>query len=124
MLYNFYPAKVFPGDSLTYPLGGFIAIVAILGNFEKIAVFFFIPYIIEIVLKSRGKLIKQSFGKPKKDGSLDLKYDKIYSLNHVAILLMKKLKWKATEKKVVYLIWMFQILIILLGFIIFGNGIF
>lgn len=124
LLYNFYPAKVFPGDSLTYPLGGFIAIVAILGNFEKIAVFFFIPYIIEIVLKSRGKLIKQSFGKPKKDGSLDLKYDKIYSLNHVAILLMKKLKWKATEKKVVYLIWTFQILIILLGFIIFGKSVF
>jgi len=124
LLYNFYPAKVFPGDSLTYPLGGFIAIVAILGNFEKIAVFFFIPYIIEIVLKSRGKLVKQSFGKPKKDGSLDLRYSKIYSLNHVAILLMKKLKWKATEKKVVYLIWMFQILIILLGFIIFGKGIF
>ena len=124
LLYNFYPAKVYPGDSLTYAVGGLIDIIAILGNFEKIAVFFFITYIIETGLKLRGKLVKQFFGKTKKDGSLELAYKKIYSLNHIAILLMKKLGWKATEKRVVYFIWGFQILIIILGFIIFKNGIF
>jgi len=62
--------------------------------------------------------------KPNKDGSLDLRYNKIYSLNHISIFLMKKMGWKATEKKVVYSIWIFQILIILLGFIIFSKGIF
>lgn len=124
MIYNFYPARVFPGDVLTYPLGGIIAIMAILGNFEKIAVLIFIPYIIEFILKSRGKLIKQSFATPKKDGSLDLKYDKLYSLNHVAIYLMKKLKIKSTEKRVVYAIWAFQILISVIFLIIFRKGIF
>ena len=55
-IYNKFPAKVFPGDILTYSVGALIAGMAILGNFEKIAVFVFIPYIIETILKSRGKL--------------------------------------------------------------------
>jgi UDP-N-acetylglucosamine--dolichyl-phosphate N-acetylglucosaminephosphotransferase len=122
LIYNFDPAQVFPGDSLTYAIGGLIAIMAILGNFEKIAVFFFIPYIIETLLKSRGRLKKYSFGKPQKDGSLTLRYDKIYSLNHVAILLMEKLNIKPTERKAVMAIWLFQILVILAGFIIFWGG--
>lgn len=124
LLFNFYPAKVFPGDSLTYPIGGFIAVIAVLGNFEKIALFFFIPYILETFLKTRGKLTKQSFGKPEKDGSLNLKYNNIYGLTHLSIYLMKKYKVKPTEKRVVYSIWAFQLLIIIIGFLIFGKGIF
>ncbi|MBU1103981.1 MAG: glycosyl transferase family 4 [Nanoarchaeota archaeon] len=124
LIFNFCPAKVFPGDSLTYPVGGLIAIMAILGNFEKIAVFFFIPVIIEFILKGRGKYVKQSFGKPNSDGSLDLKYEKIYSLNHLAIFLMKNHGVKPTEKKVVFSIWAFQLLVILIGFAIFSGGIF
>ncbi len=122
MIFNFNPAVVFPGDSLTYPIGCLIAIMAILGNFEKIAVFFFIPFIIEFFLKARGKFEKQSYGKPKKDGSLELRYDKLYSLNHVAIWAMKRMKVKPTETKVVLSIWLFQILVILIGFIIFWGG--
>lgn len=124
LIYNFAPAKVFPGDVLTYSVGSLIAISAILGNFEKIAVFFFIPYILETVLKSRGGLVKSSFGKPQKDGSLDLLHNKIYGLTHLSIYLMKKAGIKATEKRVVYSIWIFQILIIAIGFIIFRQGIF
>ena len=116
IFYNFDPAIVFPGDSLTYSVGGLIAAVSILGNFERVAVFFFIPYIIEFVLKTRGRLIKQSFGKPQKDGSLDLRYDKLYGLGHVAIVGLKKTGIKPTEKKVVFSIWIFQIIIIILGF--------
>lgn len=123
LLFNFYPARVFPGDSLTYGVGGLIAIVAILGNFEKVAVFFFIPYIIEVGLKLRGGLKIPSFGKPNNAGGLDLREKKFYSLNHVAIFVLNKFG-KATEKKVVYLIWAFQTAIILLGFLIFREGIF
>jgi len=124
LFYNFYPARVFPGDVITYSVGGLIAITAILGNFEKIAVFFFIPYIIETFLKARGRLKKQSFGKPRADGSLDLKYDKIYGLEHLAIYLMKKSGAKPTERKVVYSLWIFQALIIIFGLLIFKEGIF
>ncbi|MEK6818755.1 MAG: glycosyl transferase family 4 [Nanoarchaeota archaeon] len=124
LIFNFYPAKIFPGDSLTYPIGAMIAIMAILGNFEKIAMFFFIPYLIETILKLRGGLKKYSFGRPKKDNFLELEYDKIYSLNHLAIYLINKYNGKANEKKVVLAIWLFQIFIIVLGFLIFYKGIF
>lgn len=124
LIFNFDPAVVFPGDSVTYPIGGLIAIIAILGNFEKIAVFFFIPFIIEFFLKARGSFVKQSFGKPQKDGSLTLRYDKLYSLNHVAIRLMEKTGIKPTEKRIVLSVWTFQLIIVLLGFLIFKEGIF
>ena len=118
-IYNKYPAKVFPGDSLTWSIGALIAIMAILGNFEKIAIFVFIPYIIETGLKLRGKLEKESFAKVNRDGSLEMPYKKIYGLEHLAILILKKYKQskKVFEKDVVYLINGFQILIIIVGFL-------
>lgn len=122
--YNWSEAKVFPGDVMTYAIGAIIAGVTIIGNFEKIAIFFYIPYILEVVLKSRGGLKKQSFGKPSADGSLDNKYDKIYSLNHLAIYLMKKAGIKSTEKRAVLLILGFQLFIILLGLFVFRSSLF
>jgi len=113
-LFNKVPAKVFPSDVLTYPIGALIAIMAILGNFEKIALVVFIPYFIEMGLKLRGGLKKQSFGKPRKDGTLKMPYDKIYGLEHLAIKVLGK---GATERKVTYLIHAFQILFILLAFL-------
>jgi UDP-N-acetylglucosamine--dolichyl-phosphate N-acetylglucosaminephosphotransferase len=123
-LFNYFPAKVFPGDALTYSVGALIAIVAILGNIEKIAVFFFIPYIIETILKVRGKLKKASFAKVNDDGTLENRYEKIYGLEHLAIKILKKIKGKVRETDVVLLINLFQIAIILVGFIIFRNAIF
>jgi UDP-N-acetylglucosamine--dolichyl-phosphate N-acetylglucosaminephosphotransferase len=123
-LFNKYPAKVFPGDSLTYSVGALIAIMAILGNIEKIAVFFFIPYILETGLKVRGKLKKQSFAKTNEEGGLEIPYERFYGLEHVSIYLLKKIKNKVHERDVVYLINLFQILIIGLGLILFRNYIF
>lgn len=120
-IFNSNPARVFPGDALTYAIGAAIASMAILGNAEKIAIFFFIPYILETILKLKGKLKKQSFGRPNPDGSLELPYEKIYGLEHVAIAILKKIKpnKKAYESEVVTLINIFQIIIIILGFILF-----
>ena len=121
--FNKFPAKVFPGDVLTYPVGAMIAIVAILGNVEKIAVFFFIPYILETILKTRGKLKKESFGKLNHDESLEIPYEKFYGLEHIAIYLLKKIKpsGKVYEKDVVYFINLLQIIVIILGFALFGK---
>lgn len=125
-IFNTNPAKVFPGDVLTYSVGFLIAAIAILGNIEKIALFFFIPYIIEAVLKIRGKIklkngkFPHNFGVPNEDGSLELRYDKLYSITHLSLLLLKKIKpsGKAYESEVVWLINGFQILIIIAGFLI------
>jgi len=123
-LYNKFPAKVFPGDILTYSIGALIAIMAILGNFEKIALFIFIPYIIETILKLRGKLNKSSFGIPDKDNNLKIPYNKIYGLTHLSIFILSHLKNKVKEKHVTYLIYLFQIIICLLSLIIFRSYLF
>ena len=122
--YNKSPAKVFPGDSLTWSIGALIAIMAILGNFEKIAVFIFIPYFIEAGLKLRGRLGKASFAKPNKDGSLEMPHKKIYGLTHLSLFILKKFKKKVYEKEVVYLIHALQIVTCLLALVIFRGGIF
>ena len=124
-IFNKDPAKVFPGDVMTYSVGILIASIAILGNIEKIAVFFFIPYILEVILKIRSKInIKQkgfvhNFGVPNKEGGLELRYNKIYSITHLSLFILKKFKKKVYEKDVVYLINGFQLFVILLGFLIF-----
>jgi len=113
-IFNKFPAKVFPGDTLTYAVGGLIAGMAILGNFEKIAVIVFIPYIIEVILKVRGRLGKHSFGIPDKKGNLKMPYKKVYGLEHLAIKILGR---GATERKVTYLIHAFQIVFILIAFL-------
>lgn len=119
--FNKNPSKIFPGDIMTYSVGALIASITIIGNIEKIAVFFFIPYIIEVILKLRGKLKKHSFAKVKEDGSLDEPYEKIYGVEHLAIRILKKIKssGKVYENEVVYIINGFQALVIVIGILLF-----
>ncbi len=125
-IFNKYPAKVFPGNILTYCVGAIIAGVAILGRIEKVALFFFIPYGLETILKLRGKLKKESFAKVNEDGSLSIPYDKIYGVEHLAIYILKKIRpnKKVYEQEVVWLINLFQILIIILGVVLFKTELF
>ncbi len=122
-IFNKYPARVFPGDVLTYSIGAMIAAIAILGNVERIAILFMTPYIVEIILKARGKLKKESFAKVKEDGSLEMPYDKIYGLEHLAIKVLGKIKpsHKVYEKDVVNFINVIQVVIIVLSFVVTGN---
>ncbi|MBT4135739.1 glycosyl transferase family 4 [archaeon] len=122
--YNKVPAKVFPGDILTYSVGALMAGMAILGDFERIAVFVFIPYILETGLKLRGGLRKQSFAKPNPDGSLEMPYKKIYGLTHLSLFILKKFKRKVYENDVIYLIFIFQIFICLIALLIANRWIF
>lgn len=108
-LFNKYPAKIFPGDSLTYPIGALIAIIAILGDIEKYALIIFIPYFIEFVLKARGRFVKESFALVKEDGTLENKYEKWYGIEHVCVALLTKMTGKATEQGVVHALFAFQL---------------
>jgi len=116
-IFNFHPARVFPGDVLTYAIGAMIAIISILGNIEKIAIIFFMPYIAETILKLRGGLEKPSFGKINEDGSLSAPFKKSYSLTHLAIRILQKIKpnKKVYEREVVWFINIVQIIFIILG---------
>ncbi len=113
--FNKNPAKVFPGDVLTYSVGAMIAAIAIMGNVEKAALILFIPYILEALLKIRGGVKNiNNFGIPNEDGSLEMPYEKVYSLTHLSIKILKKIKpsHKVYENDVVNLINLFQIFMI------------
>jgi UDP-N-acetylglucosamine--dolichyl-phosphate N-acetylglucosaminephosphotransferase len=114
LIFNKYPAKVFPGNVLTYSVGALIASVAILGNIERAAIILFIPYFIELILKARGKFQKESFAKPNKDNSLELLYPKTYGLEHLMLKIIKKIKGKVYEKDIVRSLWLIEFIIAVL----------
>ncbi len=80
--FNKFPARIFPGDSLTYLMGGGLAVIAIIGNIEKAALICSIPFFIEFVLKARGKFKVQSYGYEKNGKVFSRSGNKIYSIPH------------------------------------------
>lgn len=108
LIYNWHPAKIFPGDTLTYSVGAFIACVAILGNAEKVALVLFLPYFLDFFLPLRAKLNVEAFAKPNMDDSLEMPYGNgardVYDTTHLAIFLLKKVKSKVYEQDVALLI--------------------
>jgi UDP-N-acetylglucosamine--dolichyl-phosphate N-acetylglucosaminephosphotransferase len=101
LYFNWYPAKVFPGDTMTYSVGGLAACVAILGDMEKIAVLLFLPYAFDFIIQAAGGFRKEAFAKVNEDGSLAKPYKGIYHLTHLAIVVLKQLKGKVYERDVV-----------------------
>lgn len=95
--YNMYPARILPGNGFTYSIGAAIAIVAILADAERTALLLFTPYFIELFLKARGRFKKESLAVPLADGSIKNQYAKWYSLNHIAISALRKIKGRAYE---------------------------
>ncbi len=106
--YNWYPAKVFPGDTATYSIGALIACVAILGDMERIAMGLFALYFIEFLLKARTKFKGECFSKPMEDGVLTCP-GRTETLTHVVIKL-----GTFKEKKLVIVILTIQLAIAML----------
>ncbi|MFB6143707.1 MAG: hypothetical protein ABEJ98_00205 [Candidatus Nanohaloarchaea archaeon] len=82
MRYNFYPASLLPGDSLTYLSGAVLFSAMVVGNMEKFGVVIFTPYIIEFFLKLRSGFKAHSWGILQEDGTLKPQHEKTYSLTH------------------------------------------
>ena len=104
LYFNWYPAKVFPGDTLTYSLGALIACIAVLGNMEMIAVVIFLPYAFDFVMQAASGFQKEAFAKVNEDGSLEKPYKGIYHLTHLALAVLKKVKHNVYERDVVLFI--------------------
>ncbi|MDD3244691.1 MAG: hypothetical protein PHU47_00910 [Candidatus ainarchaeum sp.] len=116
---NWYPAKILPGDSLTYLFGAVYATVAIVGNVEMFATFIFIPWAIEILLKLRGGLKVRSLGNLQKDGTLKKPYNKIYSWTHIMMWIPEWFGKRAKEYQVTIAILGVELFVIVIGFILF-----
>jgi UDP-N-acetylglucosamine--dolichyl-phosphate N-acetylglucosaminephosphotransferase len=108
--YNWYPAKIFGGDGLTLMSGASIAVVAILGDMEKLGILLLVLFFIELYIKSKTKFQGESFGIPK--GKYLMAPEKKESLTHYFMF------GKATEKKVVIRILSAQAIICIIVLII------
>ncbi len=82
-LFNKTPAKILAGDSLTYLVGGTLAVIAIVGNVERAALILSTPFFLEFLLKARSKFKAQTYGYWK-DGKIHSRHNReIYSLPHL-----------------------------------------
>lgn len=114
--FNWYPAKVFPGDTMTYSVGALVACVAILGDMEKIAVILFVPYAIDFILQLRSGFRSEAFAVVNEDSSLEKPEGGIYHLTHLALAVLKRVKGKVYERDVVLFIYGIELLAV--GYII------
>jgi UDP-N-acetylglucosamine--dolichyl-phosphate N-acetylglucosaminephosphotransferase len=120
LVFNRYPARIFPGDSLTYTIGALIAVVAILGNMERVAFILFIPYFIEFFLKARTRFQAESFGVPDMHNRLRPMYRKVNSLTQIFMLLPDRLfNRKPKEYDIVLMMMLMELVFVLLVLLVF-----
>ncbi|QQG40219.1 MAG: hypothetical protein HYS81_02310 [Candidatus Aenigmatarchaeota archaeon] len=110
LVFNFYPARILPGDSLTYLIGAAFIATIIVGNIEKFGAIVFMPWIAEAFLKLRSGFRAESVGVLQPNGTLRSKHDKIYSLTHVGMRL------GLTEKQITTSLILLELALVLLAF--------
>ena len=114
--FNFYPAKILAGDSLTYTLGAVVAASAIIGRLQRATLLTMIPFLIQGILKfySYYKMGRYAsdLGILQKDGTIKSKYDKIYSWTHFVMKL-----GNMTERKIVLIMIGIQVLFSIIPFL-------
>ncbi|MCL4399116.1 hypothetical protein M1293_01205 [Candidatus Parvarchaeota archaeon] len=109
-----YPAKVLPGDSLTYLVGAGFAATVIIGKMQVLGLILIIPWIIEFFLKARARFHANSWGIIQKDGKLKSPNGgKIYSLTHVFMR-----SGKYTEMQIVSMLTVLEAAIAALGLLV------
>ncbi len=118
---NWFPARMLPGDSLTYFGGAVFASAVILGNVEKFGIIVFTPWIIEAFLKLRGRFSVRSYGDLRKDGTIQAPYKKVYSLPHLVIKAGERLRMRVTEKRITLTLIIVELFFIALAVFI-GRG--
>ncbi|MBC5792939.1 MAG: hypothetical protein H8Z69_02750 [Nanohaloarchaea archaeon] len=111
--YNFYPASILPGDSLTYLAGAVLFASMVVGNIEKFGAFIFAPWYAEFLLSARSGFNSHSWGTLKENGKLEPQHPKNYSLT---IPLMKR---GFTEKQITLILTSVEVVVIIIGFVLF-----
>ena len=106
--FNRYPAKIFPGDTLTLFMGGIIGCTAIVNNLKLEGVILMIPMIAEFFLKLRGNFKGECFAKMNEGGILVYE-GRIESLTHLVMS-----KFVVDEIKLVRIFWAFELFLSLI----------
>jgi UDP-N-acetylglucosamine--dolichyl-phosphate N-acetylglucosaminephosphotransferase len=114
--YNWYPASILPGDSLTYLCGAGLFSAMVIGNMEKFGVFIFAPWFLEFFLKLRSGFKAHSWG-ILENGKLKPQHSKNYSLTHP---LMRR---GLNEKQITVALISLEVLVVISGLLVFYLGI-
>jgi UDP-N-acetylglucosamine--dolichyl-phosphate N-acetylglucosaminephosphotransferase len=118
LLFNWYPAKILPGDSFTYCIGGCIAAIIIIGHAESFGFIVFIPWIIEFLLHLKGKFKTTDLGIRQNDGTIKAPYGKkIFSLTHIAMNLKR-----TKERDVTIMLAAFELLFVVIALALAVGG--
>lgn len=102
LLFNKFPAKVFPGDSMTLFMGAALASAAIVSHEKTLGALLFVPMIVEFGLKVRGRFRAENYGEPDSSGRLHYA-GRVQSLTH---FVMKRRPMK--EWQVVASLWLLE----------------
>jgi len=105
--YNFYPAKIFIGNSGTYMIGAIIASSIIVGTIKTVGIIACMPYIINFFIRLYDRM-RWTVGENTPDG-------KVYCSKMHALWCIFMYKKPITEKKLVLKCWGLQLLFGLLA---------
>jgi len=100
LIYNKYPAKIFPGDTGTLIVGAVIASFSIIKHIEIIGVILLLPQIIEFLFKSLRKFSGKKYGPTKID-----KEGILHPQKYISVANVLTSHFKLTEKRLVLVIW-------------------
>jgi len=95
LLFNRFPARVFPGDSMTLFTGATIACAAIISSppLKTYGAILFIPMVLEFILKSRGHFQAENFGELASDGRLEW-HGRVESVVHLVMRCARLREWE------------------------------
>jgi UDP-N-acetylglucosamine--dolichyl-phosphate N-acetylglucosaminephosphotransferase len=113
--FNWFPAKIFGGDSLTLMVGANLAVMSIIGNMETLGIMIIGLFAIEFLIKAKHRFQSECFGIPDRKGHLNAS-PKGGSLTQFILRLGKG---KLTEQKLVLIILGIQAVICSLALIYF-----
>ena len=113
--FNWTPAKIFGGDSLTLMIGANLAIMSIIGNIQIYGGLLILLFVVEFIFKAKHRFKSECFGIPNKDGTLSAN-PKGGSLTQ---WIMKRWEGTLTEEQVVFLILGAQLIIALVVILLF-----
>jgi len=124
LIFNWYPAKVLPGDVGRLPIGAAIAAALIIGNMDRLAILMYIPfginfllYIVYRIYVKRKNIEWVKFAKPRDDGTLEVAGP--FTIYWVLPHFFRNM----TEKRNVALLMLFQAILVYGAIIMYTLGI-
>ena len=112
LFYNRYPAKVFPGDTMTLFVGAMLVCAAILSKVEFAAGIMFLPHVGEFFLKAIGRFEVQSFA-ARIEGTKLFHEGPVRSMTHLVMG-----RSGTTESSLVLRLWGIEVVVVVMALLL------